>query len=270
MRSPRLTLALIQTSLSWEDKAKNLAHFSEKIRGITFDCDVILLPEMFTTGFTMNAGKLSENMDGPTMTWFKKMASETGKVVTGSFIAKEGENHFNRLVWMRSDGDFSYYDKKHLFRMAGEHQYYAPGETNIVVELKGWKIRPLICYDLRFPVWSRNRYSTSKNRLNAEYDVLIYVANWPAARSLPWDILLKARAVENQAYCIGVNRVGPDGNGNNYSGHSAAISPKGEYILEPVHENDGIYKVVMDYNELQEFREKFPLGYDADEFSLTQ
>lgn len=268
MASPKLTFALIQTDLFWEDKSKNLDHLGKKIDSINFDCDVIVLPEMFSTAFTMKAEILAEGMDGETVTWMKSMAAQSGKCVIGSLIAEEAGNHYNRLIWMNANGSYFTYDKRHLFRMADEDNFYHAGNKNILIELNGWKIRPLICYDLRFPVWSRNSYSIEDKNAIPEYDVLIYVANWPQARSLPWDALLRARAIENQAYCIGVNRIGVDGNDIPYNGHTAAIDPKGQYLLEPVENEEGVFKVSLDYNELISFREKFPQGLDADRFTL--
>ena len=270
MVSKNLTFALIQSNLFWEEKEKNLSSFSSKIDSIDFECDVVILPEMFSTGFTMNTETLGEDMNGDTLQWLKNTASRNNKIITGSFIAKENDLHFNRLVWMRPDGSYDYYDKKHLFRMAGEDGYFSSGNSSITINLHGWKIRPLICYDLRFPVWSRNRHFIKENQAIPEYDVLIYVANWPAVRSMPWDVLLRARAVENQAYCIGVNRIGRDGNDKDYIGHTTAIDPKGEYILNPVEQTEGIFKIELDYESLKKFREKFPQGLDADDFELSQ
>jgi len=265
-----LTFALVQSELFWEDKAKNLSSFADKINSIDFDCDVVILPEMFSTGFTMNVDSLGEDMKGETLKWLKNMAITCDKIITGSFIAEENGLYFNRLVWMRPDGSCDFYDKKHLFRMADEDNFFSSGNSNITIDLHGWKIRPLICYDLRFPVWSRNRHKVVENKAFPEYDILIYVANWPSARHLPWDILLRARAVENQSYCIGVNRIGVDGKGRHYNGHTAAINPKGEYLLSPVEENEGIFKIELDYDLLKTFREKFPQGLDADDFELSQ
>ena len=269
MASKRLTFALIQSNLYWEEKEKNLASFTDKINSIDFECDVVILPEMFSTGFTMNTTSLGEDMNGKTMLWLKNTSESSNKIITGSFIANINNQYFNRLIWMRPDGTFEYYDKKHLFRMANEDDYFSAGNSTFIVNLNGWKIRPLICYDLRFPVWSRNQYKIEQNMAIPDYDDLLYVANWPAVRINAWDILLKARAVENQAYCIGVNRIGEDGNGRNYNGHTTAIDPKGEFILNPVEETEGIFKIVLEHESLRKFREKFPQGLDADEFSLS-
>ena len=269
MAAENLKLALIQSNLFWEDKKRNLDMFRDKIMSINFQSDIVILPEMFNTGFTMNAREMGESMSEVTLEWMKEVSSASGKVITGSFIATENDRHYNRLVWMRPDGSFEYYDKKHLFRMAGEDAHFSAGEANILIEHKGWKIRPLICYDLRFPVWSRNKHVIENGKAKPAYDVVIYVANWPAVRSLPWDILLRARAVENQVYCIGLNRIGKDGNNKEYNGHSAVINARGEYLLNPADDIDEIFRVELDYEALQYFREKFPQGLDADNFELT-
>ncbi|MBA3706782.1 MAG: amidohydrolase, partial [Bacteroidetes bacterium] len=214
-----LKITIIQSNLHWENKEKNLEMFSKKIAAITDATDLIVLPEMFTTGFSMNPKKFAEIMSGPTIEWLKQKAREKKCVITGSFIAEENGNYFNRLVWMNSDGTYNTYDKRHLFRMADEHNHYNFGKSKLVVELKGWKICPLVCYDLRFPVWSRN--------VKSEYDVLIYVANWPERRNHHWRTLLLARAIENQCYSIGVNRIGADGNSIAHSGDSTVIDPRG-------------------------------------------
>ncbi len=266
---PNIRFALIQSELHWENADENLAMFSTKINSVSQNCDIILLPEMFNTGFTMNVEKVSEDMSGKTFHWIKEIASKTGKVICGSFICSEDGKYFNRLIWMNPSGEFQHYDKRHLFRMAGEDEHFSGGEHNILVEYKGWKIRPLICYDLRFPVWSRNKHRVENGKAIPEFDVLLYVANWPDVRSLPWDALLRARAIENQVYCIGLNRIGMDGNNKEYNGHSAVIDPKGNYLLEPAHMNNEIYEVELNFEDLQNFRDKFPQGLDADDFTLA-
>src|SRR5574337_503960 len=215
-----LNITLIQSNLHWENIDKNLQQFSEKMATVKEPTDLIVLPEMFSTGFSMNSKNLSEGMNGKTLLWMRKHCKEKGCAITGSVIISENGNYFNRLIWMWADGSYEIYNKRHLFQMANEDNYYTPGKYRKVVELKGWKICPLICYDLRFPVWSRNTWKkTSKfikdggREIIAEYDVLIYVANWPERRAHPWKSLLVARAIENQSYVIGVNRVGSDGNG---------------------------------------------------------
>lgn len=254
-----LKLALIQSDIYWQEIGANLAMFEEKIWQITDPVDIIVLPEMFQTGFTMAHQGLGEPMNLTTFKWMKQMAAQKQAVVTGSYIVSEGGQVFNRLIWMQPDGQWHKYDKRHLFRMADEHHHYGMGQEKIIVEWKGWKICPLICYDLRFPVWSRNR--------NLEYDLLLYVANWPAVRVGAWDALLKARAIENVAYSLGLNRVGEDGKGIAYNGHSGAYSPKGETLA--FSEEEEILMISLDGEGLTRFREKFPAQLDADDFSIN-
>jgi predicted amidohydrolase len=224
--------------------------------------DLIVLPEMFTTGFTMEPEAVAEPANGPTVAWMREQAAKLGAVITGSIATRDGDGYYNRLVWMRPDGTHETYDKRHLFRMAREHDHYSPGTRRLVVELKGWKILPLVCYDLRFPVWSRNKIGA-----DGGYDVLLYVANWPERRRYPWQTLLKARAIENLSYCIGVNRVGKDGTGINYTGDSAAIDYLGQPMTAPS-EQEFVTTVALEKAALDEFRAKFPAHLDADEFQL--
>jgi omega-amidase len=259
-----LKITIIQSDLHWEDIGANLAMFEEKIWKIG-STDVIVLPEMFTTGFSMNAKKLGEMMNMRTFKWMKQMADQTGALVLGSFIANVHDRFYNRLLWMEPGGNFKTYDKRHLFRMADEHQVYAPGESLLIGHWKGWRICPLICYDLRFPVWSRNRWNATLKK--ASYDVLIYVANWPQVRANAWDILLKARAVENLSYVVGVNRVGMDGNGIEHSGNSAIISPKGDPIFT-VDAVEAIKTIELNAHSLQAYRDRFPAFLDADDFTI--
>ncbi len=222
-----LKVHLVQSVLHWEDPKKNLAMFDEKLAGIDTAPDLIVLPEMFTTGFTMIPHNHAEPMEGKSMQWMQEKAGQHNCVVTGSMIIRANGNYFNRLIWMQPDGNYQFYDKKHLFSYAGENKYYTPGSGKLVVELKGWKIMPVICYDLRFPGWCRNSYDEDRG---FAYDCMINVANWPGSRSHAWRVLLMARAIENQAYVIGLNRVGADGNNIEYSGDSAVIDPKGENL----------------------------------------
>ena len=254
-----LKLVLIQSDLYWQQKEANLAMFEEKIWEITEPVDIIVLPEMFQTGFTMEHEGLSEPMNLTTFKWMKQMASQKQAVVTGSYIVSEGGEAFNRLIWMQPDGTWYKYDKRHLFRMADEHSYFDMGMEKLIVEWKGWKICPMICYDLRFPVWARNR--------NLEYDLLLFVANWPAVRISAWDALLKARAIENVSYTVGLNRVGEDGKQIAYIGHSAAYSAKGETLA--FSEQEELIQVTLSGTELERFREKFPAHLDADNFDLN-
>ncbi len=254
----RLHITIVQTALHWEQPAQNFSMLNTKLAALS-STDVIVLPEMFNTGFSMHSERLAETMDGPTVQWMQSKAQEKDCVITGSLIVKENESYYNRMVWMRPDGSCATYDKRHLFRMAEEHHHFSGGSGRTIVELKGWRLNLQICYDLRFPVWSRNK---------GDYDCLIYVANWPKARSHPWSSLLIARAIENQAYVIGVNRVGKDGNGIDYSGNSAAIDPKGQVISTIKSCEDGVETVQLSFEELQLFREKFPVGLDADRFEI--
>ncbi|AKD02586.1 amidohydrolase [Pontibacter korlensis] len=255
-----LRVTIVQTELHWQDAEANRQMFSDKLAAAAPQTDLIVLPEMFTTGFSMNAESVAEEADGLTLDWMRQEAQKNQAVITGSVMVRESDKYFNRLYWVRPDGSFASYNKKHLFRMAKEHHTYAPGKERLIVELYGWKVCPLVCYDLRFPVWSRN----SDNA----YDLLLYVANWPKVRSQPWRTLLQARAIENLAYVVGVNRVGTDGNNHPYSGDSAIIHPKGYQLLE-TSEVEGIHTITLSKKELVDFREAFPAHLDADTFSLN-
>lgn len=267
-----LNVTLIQSSLHWENPVANLAMFEEKIWQIKGATDLVVLPEMFTTGFTMNAASLAEPMNLTTFKWLKQQAAQTGAVITGSFIVKEKGQYFNRLLWMRPDGSYEVYDKRHLFRMAAEHQTYTAGSSRIIPAINGWRICPLICYDLRFPVWSRNIIELNEEdtaTISAAYDCLVYVANWPQARSHAWNTLLQARAIENLSYIIGVNRIGMDGKNILYSGDSAVINPKGEQIYY-AKDNEVVQTVTLNGEELFSFRQKFPAFIDADRFEIKR
>ena len=253
-----LFVTVIQSDLVWENIDDNLTQFERKIKQISTSTDLIILPEMFTTGFTMQSKKYAESINGKTIKWMARMAQTAQAVVTGSIIIHEEDKFYNRLIWMRPDGTWTFYDKKHRFAMGGEHNSYSAGTARLIVELKGWKICPLICYDLRFPVWSRNV---------DDYDLLIYVANWPAARVEHWRSLLVARAIENQVYTIGVNRVNTDNTGNYYSGNSAIIDPKGERLFEKAHvEVTHTHRLSKIF--LSKTREKLPFLVDRDNFEL--
>lgn len=256
-----LKVTVIQSDLIWEDHQGNRDAFQAKINALEDTPDLIVLPEMFNTGFSMESSKLAEQMDGPTVQWMRAVAAQKSCVVTGSIIVEERGQFFNRMLWMRPDGTHEHYDKRHLFRMAGEHEHFSPGERKTIVELKGWKICLQVCYDLRFPVYVRNR---NEDR----YDAILYVANWPAARSNAWSTLLLARAIENQCYVVGVNRVGEDGKGIAYSGDSVIVDPKGQVMSHLIPSQEGIETMELDLSALNEFREKFPVGLDADEFDL--
>lgn len=259
-----LHISFIQSPLYWENISANLEMFSRKLASVTEPSDLILLPEMFSTGFTMNSAKLAEKMEGRTVKWMAARAQQKKCVIAGSAIIEEDGHYYNRFLWMRPDGTCPTYDKRHLFRMANEHTHYSNGRQKTIVELNGWKLCPQICYDLRFPVWSRNKSVAQK----WEYDVLIYVANWPEARSSTWKTLLPARAIENQCYVAGLNRTGTDGNGIIYSGDSMVIDAKGAVLSTAKMHEEHTETVSLSYRELQTFREKFPVGMDADGFEI--
>jgi predicted amidohydrolase len=254
-----LKIALIQANLVWENPIQNRINFSEKINTISAAIDLIILPEMFTSGFTMNAKTIAETMDGETFTWLKQTAQEKDAAITGSLVVKEYGNYFNRCFFVEPDGTISTYDKRHTFTLAGEHKVYKAGKTKIIINYKGWKICPLVCYDLRFPVWARN---------TENYDLLLYVANWPKVRISAWDALLKARAIENMSYCIGVNRVGLDGNNYEYPGHSAAFDVLGHRMDAIPEDLEAIEYVVLEKHHIKKHREKLNFINDRDEFTL--
>ncbi|MBD2752137.1 amidohydrolase [Spirosoma validum] len=257
-------ITLLQPNLYWQAPVANRAMLEEHLFNLPEPTDLIVLPEMFTTGFTMDARAVAEPLNLTTFRWLKQMASQTGAVVTGSYVVQEGGTYFNRLIWMQPDGQFDTYDKRHLFRMAGEDGIYTAGTTRIIKEWKGWRICPLICYDLRFPVWSRNRQTESPD---FAYDLLLYVANWPAARRNAWNVLLQGRAIENLSYVVGVNRVGTDGNGHPYTGDSAVIDFKGDVVFRHS-DTEIVHQQTISLDELRSFREKFPANLDADGFTI--
>jgi len=255
-----LKVTVFQGYLFWENVEKNLQNIALRLSGIREKTDLIILPEMFNTGFTMNAPELAEPMGGPTTQWMLATAKQYDCVVTGSFIVSQNGKYYNRLVWMRPDGTYECYDKRHLFALGKEHQTYTPGKDKLIVDLKGWKICPMICYDLRFPVWMRND-------ANDPYDVLIIVANWPERRAPHWRALLPARAIENQAYVIGVNRVGHDGNEVYHSGDSTCISPNGDVVYYKRDEQD-LYTFSIIADEVKKTRRALPFLKDADDFKI--
>tara|TARA_R110002049_G_scaffold64747_8_gene170505 strand:- start:947 stop:1753 length:807 start_codon:yes stop_codon:yes gene_type:complete len=263
-----LTVSILQLDLVWENPTKNLSAIERQLQNLG-STDIAVLPEMFSTGFSMDSARLAEQMEGESIKRLKKLSNQYDTAIIGSFICKEASNFYNRLVFIQPDGRIHQYDKRHLFRMAGEDNHFSAGSDRIIINYKGWKILPLVCYDLRFPVWSRNTFEMDRKTFaKPAYDVLIYIANWPSARIGAWDKLLLARAIENQAYVIGVNRVGVDGNDILYSGNSAVIDPKGEYIFGPIIEDEASLTTNLNYKELANFREKFPIGMDADKFKL--
>lgn len=249
-----LRLTLVQADLRWEDSLANLGHFENLLKRIEWPTDLIILPEMFSTGFSMNSQRLAESMGGQTIQWMKSKAAHFQSAVMGSVIIKEGESYFNRLIFMQPDGNFSTYDKKHLFSLATEDEHYKAGTKRLIEYVKDWKICPLICYDLRFPEWARNR---------EEYDVLVFVANWPKPRRNHWKTLLAARAVENQCYVAAVNRVGKDGNNLDYSGDSGVYDFNGQ-IVEEKSEEEAVFSLVLKKEPLIEFRKKLPFLKDQE------
>ena len=257
-----LTVTVIQTDLAWEDKAANRHMLEQKI--INSDrTELVVLPEMFTTGFSMNTAVLAEPMDGETIAWMKRVSAEQKIILTGSIIIKEAEHFYNRLVWMLPTGEFGFYDKRHLFAYGKENDFYTAGRKRLIAQAKGWKINLQVCYDLRFPVWARNRAIDGQ----PEFDLLIYTANWPARRSHAWKTLLCARAIENQCYVIGVNRTGKDGKDLSYSGNSMIIDPLGEILYHCADEED-VFTITLSKDHLAEVRNTFPFLKDGDEFNL--
>lgn len=251
-----MIITIVQTNIVWENIQKNLSIYQEKLNGIK--SDIIILPEMFNTGFTMDPSQIAEDMNGPTILWLKQNSKTLNAVICGSLIIRENNSFFNRFVWVEPNGSVKIYDKRHLFSFAGENKNYTPGNSKLVIEYNGWKICPLICYDLRFPVWSRNV---------EDVDLIIYVANWPSKRKFAWKSLLVARAIENQCYVIGVNRVGSDPN-NTYSGESCLINALGEtiYINSDV---EDVYTNKLEKKELEKIRNQFPFLNDKDNFYFT-
>ena len=256
-----LTITTIQSDLIWEEKSANLRQLEQKISTIPEKTEIVILPEMFSTGFSMNTAQLAEKMDGETISWMKRVSNENGIVLTGSLIIEAEGKYFNRLIWMLPNGQYGHYDKRHLFAYGEEDQHYSAGNKRLIASVKGWKINLLICYDLRFPIWARQQPKA------AEYDVLIYVANWPERRSHAWKTLLCARAIENQSYVIGVNRTGTDGNNIYYSGNSLVIDPLGQVLYHMADEED-VFTITLQKEKLDEVRAKFPFWKDADDFKI--
>lgn len=258
-----LLVTVIQTNLHWEDKKANLQMLEEKINSIKEKTEVVVLPEMFSTGFSMKPEQLAETMEEETVQWMKRVAAEKRIILTGSVIIKEKENYYNRLIWMLPNGQYGVYDKRHRFAFAGEDKHYTAGTKRLIASVKGWKINLQVCYDLRFPVWARQQSQPD----GPEYDILIYVANWPERRSHAWKTLLQARAIENQCYVIGVNRVGNDGNTIYHSGDSMIIDPMGEVLYHKKDQED-VFTISFDKKHLETIREKLPFLRDADGFLI--
>jgi predicted amidohydrolase len=260
-----LTITTIQTGLQWEDKRTNLKRFGERILAIPEPTEVVVLPEMFSTGFSVRPATLAEPMDGPTVTWMQEIAARKKIILTGSIIVEEEDNYYNRLVWMLPNGTYGYYDKRHRFAYAGEHEQYTAGHKRLIASVKGWKVLLLVCYDLRFPVWSRQAPAAEATDL--EYDLLLYVANWPESRAHAWKTLLQARAIENQCFAAGVNRIGKDGNDIHYSGDTMVLDPLGETIYHAA-AKDETHTVTLRKEDLLRVRTRFPFWQDADRFSI--
>ena len=256
---PALTVFIVQADLQWHDASGNREWFSDVLIEIEDHVDLIVLPEMFTTGFTMDAARYAESMDGVSVAWMKKLAAEKNASVCGSLIIAESNRFYNRFVCVDPTGQEISYDKRHLFRLADEQQHFAAGSKTVTFEINGWRICPMVCYDLRFPAWSRNRDN---------YDLLLYVANWPSRRHYAWETLLRARAIENLSYVVGVNRTGLDGNGIPYTGGSAIIDFAGQELAN-LNDKTGVVARTLDFESLQNFRDRFAFHKDADDFSIV-
>ncbi len=253
-----LDVTVVQADLHWHDREKNLQAFSGMLQQMERKTDLIVLPEMFATGFTMEAEAQAERMDGSSVAWMTETAKQTGAVICGSLVIRDDGRYYNRLILMRPDGNFDFYDKRHLFRLAGEHECYSAGSELVTFRIGDWRVRPLVCYDLRFPAWSRNL---------GNYDLLLYVANWPESRHHAWATLIQARAIENLCYVAAVNRVGTDGNGIGYIGGSAIIDYRGQHMA-PVTAEPGLWSATLDLEALKTFRKQFPFHIDADRFEI--
>ena len=259
-----LTITLIQTDIAWQNKAANLLMLKNKIEAIEEHTEIIVLPEMFSTGFTMQPELFAETMEGETMQWMKDIAATNKIILTGSIIINEGGKYFNRLIWMLPNGQFGYYDKRHLFAYADEDQHYTAGNKRLIASVKGWKINLQICYDLRFPIWSRQQ----PGETDSEYDLLLFVANWPEKRNHAWKTLLCARAIENQCFVVGVNRVGNDGKSIYHSGNSLVIDPLGQ-VLYHKSEDEDVCTITLQKEDVDKVRAQFPFWKDADDFIIN-
>ena len=260
MASQQLHITLIQPDIVWEEKTANLQQYEKMIADIKGEKHIVALPEMFSTGFSMSPERLSEPMDGQSVAWMAGMAVKYRCLITGSLIIEEEGKYYNRMLWVQPDGAIGYYDKRHLFGFADEDKHYTRGEKRFIASVNGWRINIMVCYDLRFPVWARNN--------GDEYDVLLYVANWPETRSLAWRTLLQARAIENQCFAIGVNRVGKDGKGFNYIGESSVFGPLGEMLWQHA-DTPAWYTITLDRGEIEKTRTSLPFLNDADKFILV-
>ncbi len=260
-----LNLCLLQANLQWENPEANRAHFESMMEEAAPETDMFMLPETFTTGFPVDPDRFAEKEDGISLRWMHEMAQHHQAVVCGSLLMKHAKSFYNTFVWMTPSGEKLTYRKRHVFRMGGEHNLIQPGHENILLTLKGWKIRPQICYDLRFPVWSRNRFETS----GFDYDLLLYVANWPAVRSFAWKQLLVARAIENQCFVAGLNRVGSDPDGLAYTGDSVVLDARGESLVAGSTGKEERLQIQLKSNDLLQFRDQFKVGLDWDDYFVT-
>lgn len=256
----KIRITLVQTDLFWESPQKNRDYLEVKIQNLSEPTDIIILPETFTSGFSIRAHHIAETMDGPSVKWMRQLAAKTGAAICGSLIITENGQFFNRFVFIKPDGEAVHYDKRHLFSIGDEKEAYSPGTLRTVFTYLGWRIALYICYDIRFPVWCRNRNDT---------DLMLFTANWPMARISVWNTLLKARAIENQVYIAGVNRIGSDGNGIKYNGESQLINPFGNVLLDPEAHEEGLFTVEISLTQLNDFRQKFPVANDADIFEIN-
>jgi omega-amidase len=263
-----LSITVIQSLLHWQDKPANLAMFELKINAIKEKTEIVVLPEMFSTGFSIQPALLAETMEGETVAWMKRLSAQKKIILTGSLIIEENGHYYNRLLWVLPNGQLGVYDKRHRFAFAGENEQFTAGSKRLIASVKGWKINLLVCYDLRFPVWARQAPAQPPPLgEELEYDVLVYVANWPERRNHAWKTLLQARAIENQCYVVGANRVGDDGNNIHYSGDSMVVDPLGEVLHTRAHDED-VFTIVLQKEKLDEVRAKLPFWKDGDAFSI--
>ena len=265
-----MRISIVQSELHWEDPAANRRMFTEKLNNLKHETDLVVLPEMFSTGFTNNAEPLAEPMDGPTMDWLRIISQDLDAAVTGSFICEEEGRFFNRLIFMRPDGHFDFYDKKHLFSLTQEHEHFTAGRKRLTVVWRGWNICPMICYDLRFPAWTRNTSGNFVSGHTPYYDLLLFVANWPSKRAHHWKSLIAARAIENQAFVVGVNIVGTDGNGFEYTGDSTVIDYAGHALAQISDGRSEIVTIELSLQNLLDYRKLLPFLADADVFEIKR
>lgn len=268
MQAETLNITIVQNDLKWEDKKSNLDSFEKKIKEHNDKMEIVFLPEMFSTGFSMQPSIHAETMEGQTVQWMKRIAAEKRIILAGSLMIKENDYFYNRLVWMLPNGESGVYDKRHLFAYAGEDEQYTSGNKRLIASVKGWKINLQVCYDLRFPVWARQTVPITETDSGPEYDVLVYVANWPDKRIHAWKTLLQARAIENQCYVVGVNRVGNDAKGNHYSGDSMIVDPLGQPLYN-AGDKEEIFTYTLLSGQLNLVREKLPFLKDADPFIIA-